>query len=150
MRRRIVTWITMTLFLAGMGLLLDLFPGGGRGFDNYRMGLGYSLSILGFTFLILMRWPEPGQSDVTALVSLAVFVLPRWLVALRARWRITWRQVAYGAWGALLLLSLTAVILTLFGDLVSALILDGVVVCLNFFGMLLVMLARMPVRRRQQ
>ncbi len=150
MRRRIVTWLALTLLLAGLCLMLASFPVGGRGVNFYREAIGMSLEFLGMTFSILRFWPEPGQSDVTPLVSLAVYALPSWLVALGARWRVKWRRVAYAAWGALLFLSLTAVVFALFGDRGSALILNGIVGCLNLFGMLFVMLARVPVSRRQQ
>ncbi len=149
MRRRVVTRITLTMLLAGICLLIASFPFGGGGIHYYRMALGMTLGFLGMTFSLLMFWPEPGQSDVTSLVFMAVSTLPSWLVASGARWRIRWRQVAKCAWGSLLILSLTSVALALFGDYRDAIFLTLAVGMLNVIGSLIVGVARLPVSRRQ-
>ncbi len=149
MRRGIVTWITMTLLLAGLWLMLTSLPGDGRGVNFYREALGMSLLIVGMILAFRRLWPRPGQVDRASLVFMVVSTLPSWLVASGARWRIKWRLVAHIAWGTLLLLALAAVVAALLGDSGDAIFLETVVMALNVLGNLIVMMARLPASRRQ-
>lgn len=97
MRRSIIRWIAVTLGILGISLLLtSLFSGN---YNSYRTALGESLVWLGLTLLLRMRWPGSGQIDGALVVSMLLFILPRWLVDMVARWPIRWRLVAHVALG---------------------------------------------------
>lgn len=148
MRRSIIRWIAVTLGILGISLLLtSLFSGN---YNSYRTALGESLVWLGLTLLLRMRWPGSGQIDGALVVSMLLFILPRWLVDMVARWPIRWRLVAHVAWGTLLLLSLTSVVAAIFGVSLDAVILGAVVAGLNLSRMLFVMMTRVPADSRQQ
>lgn len=154
MRREIIRWIAVTVLLVAVGVLLSVLLGNRHSIMIVisRNALGVSLGALGFTLILLTRWPEPGQIDPALVVFTlrSLLPLPHRLVAIGARWRVKWRLVAYGAWGILFLLSLTSIAAALFGDSGGALGLAVVVLCLNMFGWLFMSLARLPVDSRQR
>lgn len=149
MRRGVIAWIALILVLPAVWLLLTAMPGGGRGLNAYREALGMSLAFLAITLSHRSFWPKPGQVDHASLVFMAVSTLPQWLVANGARWRIKWRMVAHIAWGTLLFLSLTSVVVALLGDSLDAVFLGAVGMMLNCLGSVIVMVARLPAARRQ-
>lgn len=150
MRRSMIAWIALALVLPAMWLLLTSLPSGGSGANEYRSALGLSLGFLGITLAFRSFWPKPGQVDRASLVFMAVSALPFRLVAIGAGWHIKWRLVAHVAWGTLLFLSLTSVVVALLGDSEDAVFLGAVVVMLNSLGNLLVMVARLPADRRRR
>lgn len=150
MRRNMFARIGLILVIPAVGLLLTSLPGGGRGLNFSREELGMSLLYLAVTLSFRGLWPEPGQVDRASLVFMAVSMLPSWLVARGARWRIRWWLVAHSTWGMLLLIALTAVVAALLGNSGDALFLGVVVIMLNVLGSLIVMMARLPAGQRQR